>query len=203
MLDAAKTLQLSIEVIQLAVYFYDRFVDHANRLFLGDRLEVQILSCLQLAAKSIEWDHHIPRGSDLNALLNRPYELSEYVRAERQMLLFFQWNVCVPVLSTFLGYFRENLLENVNHAWTRKGLLAMAEYFEKATVHYRVLQSLPCSQLASAVVMACRTLMDLQPSWPVSLHAILPYDERQQMHWAGFLISYRGSVTFEDLLLIN
>lgn len=145
MLDAAKTLKLSIEVIQLAVYFFDRFVDHAERLFLGDRLEVQVLACLQLAgelshfrsdiagcldpsvivrddhskgdlmfkrddsfvpAKSIEWDQIIPRGSDLNGLLNYPFKLSEYVEAERKMLLFFQWNVGVPVMSTFLGYFR-------------------------------------------------------------------------------------------------
>ncbi|XP_022653298.1 uncharacterized protein LOC111268017 isoform X2 [Varroa jacobsoni] len=189
MLNAAKTLKLSIEVIQLAIYFYDRFVDHANRLFLGDKLEMQVLTCLQLAAKSIEWDHHIPRGSDLNALLVCPYELSEYVRAERQMLLFFQWNVSVPVLSTFLGFFREYLLENVKHPQTRKSLRDLAEYFEKATLYHIILQSLPCSLLAVAVVVACRTLMEVQPFFPVSLRAILPDEEHQQMYWAGFLIS--------------
>lgn len=51
-----------------------------------------------------------------------------------------------------------------------------------------ILQSLPCSLLAVAVVVACRTLMEVQPFFPVSLRAILPDEEHQQMYWAGFLI---------------
>lgn len=63
MCRAKEALRICEEVHQLAVYFFDRFVDGASTLFLESKLDLHVLCCIQLAGKMISSIHLNHSGS--------------------------------------------------------------------------------------------------------------------------------------------
>ncbi|XP_003747567.1 uncharacterized protein LOC100906817 [Galendromus occidentalis] len=63
MCRAKEALRICEEVHQLAVYFFDRYVDGASTLFLETKLDLHVLCCIQLAVERDSSRHKYIHGS--------------------------------------------------------------------------------------------------------------------------------------------
>ncbi|XP_055599280.1 cyclin-J [Uranotaenia lowii] len=198
--------QLLRATVHLAIYLVDTFMDNHN--ITDNRLNLVALSCILLASKIEENEPNIPSLSSLNELVHNQYPTSDYAVLEVVLLKFFNWNLIIPTVATFAGYWLLNVVSPEDFLDS----LSVQQFFEKrfqaidlflefvdiTTTHVKMTNKRP-SLVASACLAAARSCIPVEFTWPDCMIKLTGYTFNQLDSTSAELMSWRACLLMKEI----
>ena len=188
MSDVGEQFRLHNTTVHVSILYLDKIFRNATI----PRSQWQLLAtaCITLAAKYEEAEEHCPHIPELlrvTKLSSAGYTSLSFRDGELEVLRILGWRLrAVPSLRV-VGFFLQKGVCFEDDLWQQRGLIPKipkylkkyAEFFCNLTLQeYSFQQYLP-TMLASAIILASRVSLQLEPRWRPELVTLTGYDEEQ------------------------
>mmetsp|Transcript_863 Transcript_863/g.1333 ORF Transcript_863/g.1333 Transcript_863/m.1333 type:complete len:328 (-) Transcript_863:503-1486(-) len=188
MSDVGEQCRLHNTTVHVSILFLDK-IFRSNDI---PRSQWQLLAtaCISVAAKYEEAEEHCPPIPDLlqlTKLVQSGHTSLSFRNGEVEVLRYLGWRLrAVPPLHV-IGYFLAKGVTFHDDTWQGRALIEKipkyvkkyAEFFCNLTLQeYSFQQYLP-TQLASAILLASRVALQLQPRWRPELTRLTGYEESE------------------------
>lgn len=179
----------------LSVHLLDFYMDEET----VDPMQIEplALGCLSVAAKVEEANPSPKLISELSRLMEYAYTRKDIVKAELDVLEFFNWNVHHPTAAQFLEYFAAFALlpdHSLFLSLSAEGeqlfesLKENLHYFLDASLKDPVFHQMAPSMVAASCVACARICLHLHPIWSRTLQEISDYTLDQLAICANLLM---------------
>jgi hypothetical protein len=188
MCDVGEQFRLHNTTVHVAILFLDKVFRTAT--ISRSQWQLIATACLTIAAKYEEAEEHCPHIPELlNAtkLSNAGHTSLSFRDGESTVLKLLGWRLrAVPALRV-VGLFLEKGVCYTNDEWQSRALIPKipkyikkyAEFFCNLTLQdYSFQQYLP-TKLASAIILASRVALQLEPRWRPELVALTSYGDAE------------------------
>ncbi|XP_046990687.1 cyclin-J isoform X1 [Schistocerca americana] len=180
--NIAEGLKLSSTTVHLAIYILDIFMD--NHSIALESLNLLTLVSVLLAAKFEERDINVPKVSDMNALIESPYPVAEFLAMEFMTLQFLKWSLVHPTAAHFAEFYVVHIISPAdfssdNHFETYKDLQHAAHHYMKEFLDYSLqdpgFHLFNPSLVAGSCIALARIRLRLSEKWTPGLLEVTQY----------------------------
>lgn len=188
MSDVGEQCRLHNSTVHVSILFLDKIF--RAKVIPRNQWKLLATACISIAAKYEEAEEHcppIPELLQLTKLSNAGYTSLTFREGELEVLRHLSWRLrAVPALHV-VGYFLEKGATFQDDTWQGRALIEKipkyvkkySEFFCNLTLQEYAFQQYLPTVLASAILLAARVALQLEPSWRPELVRLTGYEETE------------------------
>ena len=199
MSDVGEQCRLHNSTVHVSILFLDKIF--RTRDIPRTRWQLLATACISVAAKYEEAEEHcppIPELLRLTKLGQMGYTPLSFREGELEVLRCLGWKLrAIPPIH-FCGYFLSKGATFENDSWQGRSLIEKipkyvkkyADFFCNLTLQEYAFQKYLPSHLASAIILASRVALQLEPRWNHQLTALTGHAEHELIEVFHHIWSY-------------
>lgn len=199
MSDVGEQCNLHNSTVHVSIILLDKIFGECD--VPRNQWQLFATACISVAAKYEEAEEHCPPIPDLLALTRLSlagYTSLSFRDGEVDVLRCLQWKIrAIPPIH-FIGYFLSKGVIFEDDTWQGRKLIGKipkyvkkyTEFFCNLTLQEYVFQQYRPSQLASAITLASRVALQIEPKWRPELVALTGHEKNDILNCYHHVWSY-------------
>lgn len=182
----------------------DLFMDNHRIHPNSNEMYLVVLICVCLGAKIEDSEACIPKISEISTYLETTLSVDQYMKLERMILEYFDWNIIMPTAVAFFEFYIEAVVDECDYIQIvhtgrfshfnamKLVVIERAIEFLDATLNESHLMQILPSIVAASCLAAARESLNIGQMWTPTLQRLTRYTADEIRQCVDTLLRYRS-----------